>query len=112
MKISKADYPIIANMRMSGCTWKAIAMTFGMTDRGLLKHKVHIDKLITEGEVIDDRTFAKANYIKLAIKAEKDSDKITATDRLVNLGNVSSTTTKTKSTTTIVEEITNELSSN
>ena len=111
MKISKQDYPLIATLFRLGFSNKDIAVRYGVNSSYLSSIKPKILGEDSVGEVGDVLGFSKVRLVELSLKGNKgDTVKLQATKALADMHvDTSGTTTKTKSTTTIVEEIVKEL---
>ena len=112
MKIPKSEYPLIATLFRLGLRTKDIAVRYGVNADYLSSIKSKILGEDSVGEVGDILGFSKVRLVELSLRGNKDDTvKLQATKALADMHSeeVESTTT-TRSTTTVIEEITNELS--
>ena len=111
MKIPKSEYPTISTMLKCGLLHKDIAAKYGVSTKTIQRIYVHLKEngIIVDNETIDLSSLGKSVVIDMALRADKDVVKLQAGKALMELNTGVDTTTTTRSTTTVIEEIRSEL---
>jgi hypothetical protein len=108
--ITESEMAVMRTLKLSGSTWAEIAAIFGYNP-GSLKNKARvIMEGTTKGDVIKRSSFGKSVAMHVALTSDTDDTRLRAAKVLSDAPDIEDRRI-TRSTRTVVEEITRELAS-